>query len=127
MARRGHWIFGSTANRCASFAITADVASCSGVMSATKMPRLCVATTRSFSRGWMSRSCTIGYGGRPVPNGAHVFPPSSVANTPISDPTNSRSAFFLSCANAYTVPSGRPLPMAVQVSPKSSVLNTNGV
>ncbi len=49
--RRGHWIFGSTANRCASAFITAGVISWNGVMSTAKRPRPWVATTRSLSRG----------------------------------------------------------------------------
>ena len=79
------------------------------------MLRPCVAT-RSFSLGvpgWTIFMSKTAAAGRPVPNGAHVAPPSVDAKTPMSVPANRCVESFGSTRNAFTGMLGIPFAAAV--------------
>ena len=61
------------------------------------MPRPNVPTTRSLSLRWISRSRTA-IGGIPLFRACQCWPPSRVAKTPNSVPTNSSSGVSWSTA-----------------------------
>ncbi len=70
-------VLGATSKRWTSSASVASVISWSGEMSVIHRLRPKVATTRSFSRGWMRRSVTLSQGMFAL-NGHQALPPSSV-------------------------------------------------
>ena len=84
-----------------------------------QMPRPCVASTRSLSRGWIRKSFT-GTVGRFDPNRTQCAPASIDRKKPNSVPANSRSGFFRSsCTDFTTRSAGRSPAIDVHVFPKS--------
>src|SRR6266853_1946675 len=93
-----------------------------------QIPRPCVASTRSDSRGWttMSRTATEG---KPLPlYCAHCLPPSMEIHKPNSVPRKSRLESIVSSVMtcAYPVTPLAALTSGVHVLPKSVVLRRYG-
>src|ERR1043166_6101660 len=80
------------------------------------MPRPCVPTIRSLSRGW-TRMSSMRMIGMPELNGFHSCPASIETNNPFSVPTDSRSLLRGSSRTTLTVPhAGRLLTSEVHVA-----------
>src|SRR5687768_8713155 len=95
-------------------------------MSPVHIARPYVPRTRSFSRGWIVRSCTATVG-RFAFNCVQTPPPSIDTNTPTSLPTIKRSRLLRSCTTTLMGELGRLPLIAVQVLPASVVLYKYGV
>src|SRR2546429_7771617 len=86
--------------------------------SKTQIDRPCVASTRSFSRAWISTSST-GTVGKLLFSAIHFPPRSHDTHSPNSVPANKRFVFLGCSRTTWTLPaeSGIPLRIAFQFSP----------